>query len=83
VSKYICSKADNNVVTEKNIVAVWCGSSICGVVWIKYMCCVKYLMIGCNSHSYVIWMKTNESLHFIDGFNVIFVALGIRASCQP
>jgi hypothetical protein len=44
------------------------------------MCCVKYLMIGCNSHSYVVWIKTYESLHFIDGFNVVFVALGIRAS---
>jgi hypothetical protein len=44
------------------------------------MCCVKYLMIGCNSHSYVLWIKINESLHFIDGFNLGFVALGIRAS---
>jgi hypothetical protein len=43
------------------------------------MCCVKYLMIGCNSHSYVVWIKTNQSLHFIDGFNVVYVALGIRA----
>jgi hypothetical protein len=31
VSKYICSKADNNVVTEKK--------HSCGVVWIKYMWC--------------------------------------------
>jgi hypothetical protein len=28
-------------------------------------------------------IKTNESLHFIDGFNVIFVALGIRVSHRP
>jgi hypothetical protein len=44
------------------------------------MCCVKYLMIDYNSHSYVVSIKTNESLYFIDGFNVVFVALGIRAS---
>jgi hypothetical protein len=36
---------------------------------------VKYLIIGCNSHSYVVWIKINESLHFINGFNIIFVAL--------
>jgi hypothetical protein len=47
--------------------------------WIKYICCMKYLMIGCNSHSYVVWIKTNESLHFVDGFIVVFIALGIRA----
>jgi hypothetical protein len=38
VSKYICSKADNNVVTQKNIAAVWCGSSICGVDQVYIMC---------------------------------------------
>jgi hypothetical protein len=58
---------------------MWCGSSICGVVWIKYMCCVKYLMIGCNTHSYVVWIKINESLYFIDGFNVVFCSSGNKS----
>jgi hypothetical protein len=44
VSKYICSKADNNVVTEKNKAAVWCGSSICGVVW----CGVDQVYVVCE-----------------------------------
>jgi hypothetical protein len=29
---------------------------MCGAVWIKYMCFLKYLMIDCNSHSYVVWI---------------------------
>jgi hypothetical protein len=60
-----------------------CDRKNIAAVWIKYMCYVKYLMIGCNSHSYVAWIKTNKSHHFIDVFNVVFVALGIRASRWP